>query len=122
VCDIVYDLLDKNPDLRGEDIGVQRRTRADPHDYRVPPCRPEQTVRVPAGPWPERAAGVIDVEVKTVDGFEGARKQVIIFSTVQSNSAGYIGFLSDWRRLNVGLTRAKGWVQIVWLVASTLRA
>lgn len=55
----------------------------------------------------DRAKELQDVEIKTVDGFEGREKDVILFSTVRCNSLGYIGFLADWRRLNVGITRAK---------------
>jgi len=56
---------------------------------------------------PNRAREFDRIEVKTVDGFEGREKQVIVFSTVRNNEKGEIGFLADRRRLNVGLTRAK---------------
>ncbi len=48
-----------------------------------------------------------DVETKTVDGFQGREKEVILVSFVRSNKKGSIGFLEDLRRLNVSITRAR---------------
>ncbi len=48
-----------------------------------------------------------EIEVDTVDGFQGREKEAILISLVRSNSDGEIGFLSDLRRMNVALTRAR---------------
>ena len=43
----------------------------------------------------------------TIDEFQGSENDYIIFSTVRSNETNIIGFLNDFRRMNVGITRAK---------------
>jgi ATP-dependent RNA/DNA helicase IGHMBP2 len=50
---------------------------------------------------------VNQIAVKTIDGFQGEERDVIYISLVRSNPDSEIGFLSDIRRMNVALTRAK---------------
>lgn len=52
----------------------------------------------------------LNVEVNTVDGFQGREKDIVFLSTVRTS---HVGFLEDSRRLNVAITRAKKCLIIV---------
>lgn len=47
------------------------------------------------------------IEIGSVDGFQGREKEATIVSLVRSNSDAEVGFLSDTRRMNVAMTRAR---------------
>jgi senataxin len=77
----------------------------------------------------------LDTEIATVDGFQGREKDIIIFSCVRATplsssssssssvpttsgaSGSAIGFLKEWQRLNVAITRAK---YALWIVGNSL--
>ena len=53
------------------------------------------------------------VEVNTVDAFQGREAKIVIFSAVRAAGSRGIGFLSDVRRMNVALTRAKNFLFVI---------
>jgi len=97
VLTIVNDLLAAG-DLQTNDIGV-----ISPYNGQVRELR--QLFDQAGG----REAGqpYFGLEIKSVDGYQGREKEVIVFSTVRANERGEVGFLADYRRLNVAVTRAK---------------
>jgi ATP-dependent RNA/DNA helicase IGHMBP2 len=50
---------------------------------------------------------LLNLSIKTIDGFQGEERDVIYISLVRSNERQEIGFLNDLRRMNVAITRAK---------------
>jgi len=54
-----------------------------------------------------------NIRISTIDSFQGQEKNTILISLVRSNSDGQIGFLKDYRRMNVAMTRAKEKLYII---------
>jgi len=57
--------------------------------------------------------GTSKVELNTVDAFQGREADIVIFSCVRAGGSSGIGFLSDVRRMNVALTRAKHFLFVI---------
>ncbi|MDN3655824.1 AAA domain-containing protein [Ferruginibacter paludis] len=71
---------------------------------------PEQTAFI--SPYNGQVAAAKELlpaamRISTIDSFQGQEKEIIILSLVRSNDDGDIGFLKDYRRMNVAITRAK---------------
>ncbi|MEY5044564.1 MAG: hypothetical protein RJA19_1791 [Bacteroidota bacterium] len=59
------------------------------------------------GQKPEPLLAWPGLEVSTVDSFQGQERDIMVLSLTRSNEEGIIGFLSEYRRTNVAMTRAR---------------
>jgi len=55
----------------------------------------------------------LDLQIQTVDSFQGQEKDIIYISLTRSNELAEIGFLKDYRRMNVAMTRARKKLYII---------
>jgi superfamily I DNA and/or RNA helicase len=55
----------------------------------------------------ERLAAIEELEVDTVDAFQGREKDAVLVSLVRCNTEQSLGFLEDLRRMNVAITRPR---------------
>ena len=105
-----------------EQAGDEGESRCNPEEVTILRKHFDQWKLDQSGPWsaavisPYRAqvellqrefAGAEGVAVNTIDSFQGQERDVVYLSLVRSNEKGEIGFLRDYRRMNVAMTRAR---------------
>lgn len=90
VCGVVSDLL-KAQDVTSDGIGV-----VTPYQAQLKLISDKM-----------KQKHLENLSIRTVDGFQGQERDVIVFSAVRCNEHGFIGFLDDDKRMNVLLTRAR---------------
>jgi predicted DNA helicase len=56
---------------------------------------------------PAHKKGGLDITVDSIDAFQGQERDIILISLVRNNVKGEFGFLSEYRRMNVAISRAK---------------
>merc|ERR1719360_303304 len=110
VLEVVQSVLSAK-ELGIPDIGIVSPYQAQVRHFRRSIREAVQTLmwQLKGNNWQE-SDEVVDpkfLEIASVDAFQGREKELIIFSAVRSNARGLVGFLADWRRLNVMLTRAR---------------
>lgn len=67
----------------------------------------EQVVYMQTMVADDEALRGLPITINTIDGFQGQERDVVYISLVRSNGKAEIGFLNDYRRMNVAMTRAR---------------
>lgn len=73
----------------------------------------EELRRLYESQYKERFDYIKDIDINTVDAFQGRETDIIFYSVVRSNDEGKLGFLQDVRRLNVAFSRARELLVVV---------
>lgn len=94
LCEHLYQLLDTFNGAPPPDIALISPYREQVHYMEE---RVEEDIRLADVP----------LTINTIDGFQGQERDVVYLSLVRSNDQAEIGFLSDYRRMNVAMTRAR---------------
>ncbi len=92
----LHSMIEENPEMLQMSIGI------------IAPYRAQTVVLnelIATYPWYEELKK--NMSINSVDAFQGQERDVIMMSLVRSNDRGEIGFLSNKRRMNVAMTRAK---------------
>ncbi len=67
----------------------------------------EQVIHMREAVSEDKDLAHLPFDINTIDAFQGQERDVIYISLVRSNDKGEIGFLKDYRRMNVAMTRAR---------------
>ena len=103
VNELLHDVLTKYPQVREKIVVTTISTVLSPYKAQLDEIDHQRSNSAVRG----HRALTNDVPLKTIDSVQGQESDIVIISTVRSNCRGDIRFMSDDRRLNVDLTRAK---------------
>ena len=67
----------------------------------------EQVIHMKQAAEEEAILEQLPIIINTIDGFQGQERDLVYISLVRSNAKREIGFLKDYRRMNVAMTRAR---------------
>lgn len=94
LCEHLYQLAKKLPKDKETSIAI------------ISPYR-QQVIHMEDAIAEDAVLQALSLSVNTIDGFQGQEKDVVYISLVRSNNKSEIGFLNDYRRMNVAMTRAR---------------